>query len=86
MHRMIPHDEPLPRCSNGHAARHIVDQRGPTRGGGHFIECACRHTQRFPEFDQALGNWRQVNGFTTTSTRPRVLPLRAVGRAGGHTP
>jgi hypothetical protein len=86
MQRMIPHPQPLPRCADGHPARHMHDQRGRHCGGGHFIECACRHSQRFDSFDQALGNWRQVNGSVATPVRSRVLPLRAPGRAGGSQP
>ena len=62
MQRMIPHPEPLPPCSAGHAARHIHDLRARHAGGGHLVECACRHTPRHDDYAQALDAWCAMNG------------------------
>ena len=83
MQRMIPHADPLPACSAGHAARHMVDLRAAHAGGGHFIECACRKTVRHAAFDQALGDWRQANGITATPDRAQVIRLRTARAKGG---
>lgn len=83
MQKQISHPEGLPACAFGHAARHMTDLRAGRCGGGHFIECACRHTPRFPDFDQALVHWRTVNGLAPVAHRPRVIPMRAAGRAKG---
>lgn len=79
MQRMISHNPPLPACANGHAARHMHDQRAAHAGGGHFIECACRQTQRHPSLDAALPEWQRLNGFVATPHRARVVDLRAGG-------
>ena len=84
MQRMIPHMQPLPPCSAGHRARHMHDRRGLHCGGGHFIECACRQSQRFDSFGQALGNWRQINGIDHAAHRPRVVVMRAAGNTEGR--
>ena len=68
MQRMISHDKPLPRCSNNHAARHMHDLRRASAGGGHFIECACGCTARYPEFESALAVWTALN-----TRRPTVV-------------
>lgn len=52
---------PLPRCAAGHSARLILDMRGPSAGGGHFVECCCRHTTKHSEADAALAEWRLLN-------------------------
>ena len=62
MQRMISHAEPLPTCRNGHVARHIHDARRASAGGGHLVECACSHTGRHAEFDDALREWRRTHG------------------------
>jgi len=59
--RHISHAEPLPDCAAGHSARHIHDLRGLAAGGGHFVECRCRATQRHPEASGALDQWRRIN-------------------------
>lgn len=84
--RQISHDFELPTCSEGHAARHILDLRGRSAGGGHLIECACRHTVKHEEFDLALAEWCRLND----KRKPRIprpgavlqfpLPLRERGR------
>ncbi|MGE8250138.1 MAG: hypothetical protein ACN6PO_13095 [Stenotrophomonas bentonitica] len=59
--RHISHPEPLPDCAAGHSARHIHDLRSIAAGGGHFVECRCRATQKHAEPDTALAEWRRVN-------------------------
>lgn len=59
--RHISHPEPLPACAAGHSARHIQDLRGLAAGGGHFVECRCRATQRHPEASGAFDQWRRIN-------------------------
>lgn len=85
--RQISHDFDLPTCTEGHAARHMLDQRGRSAGGGHFIECACRQTVRHDEFDPALTEWCRLND----RRKPRIpkpaavlqfrLPLQGGARA-----
>lgn len=70
--RHVSHPEGLPRCSVGHSARHIHDQRGLTAGGGHFIECLCQATRRHAEADAALAEWRRNNRPARSSRK--VLP------------
>jgi hypothetical protein len=59
--RHISHPEGLPACAAGHSARHILDLRGAAAGGGHFVECCCRHTTRHADFDAALSAWKRMN-------------------------
>lgn len=59
--RHISHPEGLPACAAGHSARHILDQRGVDRGGGHLVECRCRATSKYAEPGQALAEWRRIN-------------------------
>lgn len=59
--RHISHPEPLPDCAAGHSARHIHDLRGLAAGGGHFVECRCRHTRKHAEPDAAIAEWKRVN-------------------------
>ena len=59
--RHISHPEPLPACAAGHSARHIHDLRGLVAGGGHFVECRCRHTRKHAEPDAAIAEWRRIN-------------------------
>lgn len=66
--RQITHDFDLPTCSAGHAARHILDHRGMSAGGGHFIECSCRKTTRHAELDPALAEWCRLND----KRKPRI--------------
>lgn len=73
--RHMSHPEGLPACAAGHSARHILDLRGPASGGGHFVECACRHTTRHPDFDAALAAWKRMN-----------RPPRAVRKAAAEVP
>ena len=60
--REISHDQPLPLCRDGHPARHILDSRRPTAGGGHLIECRCCATGRHETFEAALQDWHRRNG------------------------
>lgn len=62
MQRMIRHDQPLPPCADGHVARHIHDLRGRSAGGGHLLECACRHTGKHDDYAGALTAWCALNG------------------------
>lgn len=51
------HTGEIPSCSAGHTPRHIEDVRAAHAGGGHFIECQCRQTQRHPTFEAAVAEW-----------------------------
>lgn len=82
MQRMISHADDLPRCAAGHRARHMHDLRGRHAGGGHFIECACRHTARRDSYEQALADWQAHNGYAAAPHRAQVLTLRAGGAKG----
>lgn len=70
----ISHDTPLPRCRQGHIARHIHDLRGPSAGGGHFIECRCGRPRKHPDFDAALVEWRRMHRIRSASVKPPADP------------
>ena len=70
--RYISHPEPLPACAAGHSARHIQDLRGLAAGGGHFVECRCRHTRKQAEPNTAIGEWKKVNRRTRSARK--LLP------------
>ena len=79
MQRMISHAVPLPACRNGHPARHIHECRGTRCGGGHLVECACSHTGKHAEFDEALVEWCGAHGHPLPQTAPqRSLALASV--------
>lgn len=61
---------PLPRCAAGHSARLMLDMRGPSAGGGHFVECCCRHTARHAQPDAALAEWRRTNRPARNARKP----------------
>ena len=61
---------PLPRCAAGHSARLMLDMRGPSAGGGHFVECCCRHTARHGQPDAALAEWRRTNRPARNARKP----------------
>lgn len=69
---------PLLPCRNGHAARYILDKRGLHCGGGHFIECACRQTQRLAGFELARAAWDKVNGRRKPKAKPDAVAAMAV--------
>lgn len=50
---------PVPRCARGHHARHMLDMRRPSAGGGHFIECRCCQTRKHRSYGDALAEWRK---------------------------
>lgn len=68
--RHITHTDPLPRCAEGHSARLILDMRGPSAGGGHFVECCCRHTARHGEAGAAVADWRRMNRPVRAARKP----------------
>lgn len=86
--RQINQESPLPPCRAGHKARHMLDCRRLESGGGHFVECACGHTQKHARFDEALTEWRRSNGIRAPRhprpTRSNVVQmgLRLTGGAG----
>lgn len=81
--RQITHREGLPPCARGHAARHILDSRRPSAGGGHLIECQCHATIKYAEFDDALEQWCRDNGHAVPNRAPqRRLPLGNVFHLG----
>lgn len=59
--RHISHPEGLPKCADGHRARHMFDGRSASSGGGHFVECRCKATTRHMQADAALADWRRIN-------------------------
>ncbi|WP_369968299.1 hypothetical protein AB8E26_14740 [Stenotrophomonas rhizophila] len=88
--RHISHPEGLPDCAAGHSARHILDLRGVDRGGGHFVECSCRHTRKHAEPDAAIAEWKRVNrpARVRRTTEPaiadNVVQMRLPGLAVGN--
>jgi len=63
----------LPGCAHCGRAFHYFDARGLRCGGGHSIECPCRHTTANETFDQALDEWRQINGLQAIPASRRGL-------------
>ena len=61
---------PLPCCAAGHRARLMLDMRGPSAGGGHFVECCCRHTARHALPDTALAEWRRMSRPARNARKP----------------
>jgi len=88
--RHISHPEPLPDCAAGHSARHIHDLRGLAAGGGHFVECRCRHTRKHAEPIAAIAEWKRVNRPTRVRRTPEptivdnVVQMRLPGLAAGN--
>lgn len=80
----------LPPCAAGHSARHIHDLRGLAAGGGHFVECRCRHTRKHAEPDAAIAEWRRVNRPARVRRTPEpavldnVVQMRLPGLAAGN--
>ena len=60
--REVTEAQPVPRCARGHHARHMLDMRRPSAGGGHFIECRCCQTRKHGTYGDALREWRQKHG------------------------
>ncbi|RPE74659.1 hypothetical protein [Vulcaniibacterium tengchongense] len=81
--RQIPHEEPLPACRAGHAARHIFDARRPGAGGGHLVECACSQTRKHAEFADALAAWKRMHRIRTPRPRPAANVVQLGLRLGG---
>lgn len=70
--KQISHPEGLPNCAAGHRARHIHDERRPSAGGGHLVECACRATKKCENPETALAQWRQINRPVRVARAPAV--------------
>ena len=70
MQRMITEQPPIIPCSKGHAARHMLDLRRPSAGGGHSVECACSNTARHLTFEEAHAEWCLVHGQRAPKRRP----------------
>lgn len=68
--RHISHPEGLPACADGHGARHMLDLRGPSSGGGHFVECRCRATRKHADPDAAMAEWRRINRPARAARKP----------------
>lgn len=62
--REIQPQTPIPACRDGHPARLMLDHRRCGNGGpgGHYVECRCRASARFPDSEEALRDWNRVNG------------------------
>lgn len=88
--RHISHPEPLPACAAGHSARHIHDLRSLAAGGGHFVECRCRHTRKHADADTAIAEWRRVNRparvrrAAEPAVSDNVVQMRLPGLATGN--
>lgn len=76
--RQIPHQVTLPPCAAGHAARHVLDNRRQEAGGGHIIECTCRHTAKHPAIELAIDEWFRVNHRRRARTPRPPLPLLSI--------
>ncbi|MNM61858.1 hypothetical protein D3C81_731680 [compost metagenome] len=70
MQRMITEQPPIIPCSKGHAARHMLDLRRPSAGGGHSVECACSTTARHLIFEEAHAEWCLMHGQRAPIRRP----------------
>ncbi|WP_164272401.1 hypothetical protein [Stenotrophomonas sp. B1-1] len=88
--KQISHPEGLPNCAAGHRARHIHDERRPSAGGGHLVECACRATKKCENPETALAQWRQINRPVRAARNPavpsapdNVVQMRLVMAGGG---
>ena len=88
--KQISHLEGLPNCAAGHRARHIHDERRPSAGGGHLVECACRATSKSDNPDTALAEWRRINRPVRAARAPavpaapdNVVQMRLVMAGGG---
>lgn len=78
--RQVSHSEGLPRCRQGHPARHMLDVRAGSAGGGHFIECACCHTRKHESYEAALLEWRRMHHIRA----PRPKPNPPAERSNVH--
>jgi len=67
---MITEQVPIIPCSKGHAARHMLDLRRPSAGGGHSVECACSQTSRRLTFEEAHAEWNLVHGHPAPKRKP----------------
>lgn len=65
-------------CRQGHTARLMVDGRSPSAGGGHYVECQCGRTGRYPDAEGARQEWRRINGIR----KPRATPASNVVQLG----
>ncbi|MBH1529886.1 hypothetical protein I5T99_12565 [Stenotrophomonas maltophilia] len=88
--KQISHPEGLPNCAAGHRARHIHDERRPSAGGGHLVECACRATRKCENPETALAQWRRINrpvraarAHAVPSAPDNVVQMRLVMAGGG---
>ncbi|WP_083491105.1 hypothetical protein [Stenotrophomonas terrae] len=70
MQRMISEPTPIIPCSKGHAARHMLDLRRESAGGGHSVECACTSTAKHLTFEEAHAEWCLVHGQRAPKRRP----------------
>lgn len=70
----ISHPEGLPPCAAGHGARHIVDKRRASAGGGHFVECRCTSTTKHPDAASALASWLRMNRPARSARKVSVTP------------
>ena len=78
--REVTEAQPVPRCARGHHARHMLDMRRPSAGGGHFIECRCCHTRKHGTYGGALREWRQKHGIrgakaSQMERQPALFPV-----------
>lgn len=69
--KQISHPEGLPNCAAGHRARHILDERRASAGGGHLVEWSCRSTSKKADANAALAEWRRIN---RPARSPRTAP------------
>ena len=75
--REVTEAQPVPRCARGHHARHMLDMRRPSAGGGHFIECRCCQTRKHGSYADALREWRQKHGIR--APRQSAAPVGQFG-------
>lgn len=82
--REVTEAQPVPRCARGHHARHMLDMRRQSAGGGHFIECRCCQTRKHGTYGDALREWRQKHGIHIPKIKPQerqrgLFPVAARG-------
>lgn len=67
--REVTEAQPVPRCPRGHYARHMLDMRRQSAGGGHFIECRGCQTRKHSTYGDALREWQQKHGIRAPKVR-----------------
>lgn len=68
----------VPACPAGHAARYILDGRRLEARGGHFLECRCSRTTKYPSFDLAWAHWHKMHSLQPRFDAPPISGANVV--------